>query len=236
MLYIAHCDNNGEFLTDFSEKVTNFLLNHHIQFEIKTFEDTEIFLKYYKKKTNFFQVIFLEADLKKVNGLALGEYIRKSNKNVLLIYVTSNTQYVYKAFALDVFRYIRKEKLEEELGECLNAVYRKLIETERKYTFKIREGSVTLKASEVMYFYFVDRHVEIHTAACVYHTTVYRLKDIEEKWIEECFVRIHRSCIVNMEYVQKIAGQDLVLINGEQLPISRYKQKMVKQMFTRQKK
>ena len=117
----------------------------------------------------------------------------------------------------------------------MEAVYKNLTQRERAYTFKVKEGTIKLKAREIMYFYFVNRHVEIHTSKGIYHTTVYRLKDIEEQLIEKYFMLIHRSCIMNVNYIQQVNGQEITLTNGEILTVSRYKLKEIQHVFTRKK-
>ena len=46
-------------------------------------------------------------------------------------------------------------------------------------------------------------------------------------------MRTHRSYLVNMKHIRRIQKNDLVLSNGNLVPISRRKEKELKQQFMR---
>ena len=52
------------------------------------------------------------------------------------------------------------------------------------------------------------------------------LTDIFDKLNDDCFYITHRSCIVNMNYVQTIKKNDGILMtNGDWVPLAQKKQK-----------
>lgn len=59
------------------------------------------------------------------------------------------------------------------------------------------------------------------------------LSAIENQLLEQHFMRTHRSYLVNMKHIRRIQKNDLVLSNGNLVPISRRKEKELKQQFMR---
>ncbi|MCC0650303.1 LytTR family DNA-binding domain-containing protein, partial [Clostridioides sp. ZZV15-6598] len=59
----------------------------------------------------------------------------------------------------------------------------------------------------------------------------YSLGKIEKDLKLDKFVRCHKSFIVNLSYVENIKPNIAILESGEEVPISRYRYKEVKEKF-----
>jgi len=60
------------------------------------------------------------------------------------------------------------------------------------------------------------------------------LGEVEKMLQSRCFLRIHRSYLVNMKRVREMEVKDnrlLILLRGNQLPVARRKRKMVLDML-----
>ena len=77
----------------------------------------------------------------------------------------------------------------------------------------------------------MDRVVHIVTFNSKFRTNIRRFKDIEDAFLSKGFVGIHRSCIVNQNYIKAIGDLEITLDNGEKLPVSRYRMEDVKKAF-----
>ena len=75
-----------------------------------------------------------------ITGLDVAKTIRQTNSNIILIFISSHEQYVFKSIEYRPFRYIRKEYLKEELPNALKAAY-KLIESDK-------DESIIVKADD----------------------------------------------------------------------------------------
>ncbi|WP_353654920.1 LytTR family DNA-binding domain-containing protein [Clostridium sp. CCUG 7971] len=61
----------------------------------------------------------------------------------------------------------------------------------------------------------------------------YSLEKIEKDLKQDKFVRCHKSFLVNLSYVENIKSNTIVLECGEEIPVSRYRHKEVKEKFLR---
>lgn len=70
----------------------------------KEFESAEEFLQ--EKKD--YDIIILDIDLPGVNGIELGKRILRNNKDTILIYLTSYTEYAWESYLIEAYQYILK--------------------------------------------------------------------------------------------------------------------------------
>ena len=79
-------------------------------------------------------------------------------------------------------------------------------------------------------------YVEVFSHVCIIHTTEgdveiqTSISDLEKNLLEG-FVRVHRSYLVNLEQIKKIAKTEIYLENGDIVPLSRRKYKDVNIAF-----
>jgi DNA-binding LytR/AlgR family response regulator len=119
-----------------------------------------------------------------------------------------------------------------ELDECLEKALRVVNNERTSYSFKTKEGLVKLSAQEILYFIYINRHVEVKTLNNYYILTVARFQDVINLFSGRDFIGIHRGCIVNVKYIKVINRLCIVLDNNEKLSISRYKMNEVFRAFT----
>jgi two-component system response regulator LytT len=229
MINIGICDDNSYFLDYIEDRIINTLKYGNICANAYKFVDGIELLRAYDNKDKPFDIIFLDIDMPKKDGIEIAELIRKRDEEVLLIFITSMDDEVYKVFKYNTFRYIRKTHIDMELEEALNSAVEKL--EGEKHVFKTICGDVALYISDILYFEFMDRVVQIQTFHGKHRTTIRRFKDVEDVFIPKGFIPIHRSCLVNERYIKSIGNLDITLDNEEKLPVSRYRLEEVKRSF-----
>lgn len=232
MIKIALCDDNNIFLKELQNLIEKYLVDHCVKGEINIYDNGRSLLKQLEEDKYFFDIIFLDIDMPDIDGIEVATQIRNINKNVVLIFLTSIEDRVYETFQFNTFRFIRKNCILTELNECLDKALR-LFENEKvSYSFKTRNGTVKLSVQDILYFIYINRHVEVTTIDNCYVLTITRFQDIINEFSNKNFVCIHRGCIVNVKYIKVINKLCIILDNNEKLSISRYKVDEVFQAFT----
>ena len=107
---------------------------------------------------------------------------------------------------------------------------RRLIETIREYSFSIQckknNEIYTIPLEDVYYIESVDKKTFIYCKSEVYETTN-TLINLEEKLTNTSFIRISKSCILNISYLQNVTPLwnhrfEATLKNYEKLIITRH--------------
>ena len=95
-------------------------------------------------------IVFLDIEMPGMNGIYVGNELKKANKNVLIFVITSYSEYLDDAMRFDVFRYLSKPLDKQRLFRnmkdaliCYNSITAKiLVETKQGYTrFSPRRSS-----------------------------------------------------------------------------------------------
>lgn len=186
-------------------------------------------------------VLFLDIQMPKLDGFDVVELL--GHEAPIIVFVTAYDEYAIKAFETQALDYLMKPVQHDRLAKTLEKINKliahndfppidKLIETHRKDAAPLtrilvrdRSNVHILPVEEVMYIEAQDDYIEIHTTKGSYLKNE-RISNLEEALDENQFCRIHRSYIMNIEYLSKIEPHTkdsklAILKNGRNLPISR---------------
>ena len=222
---IAICDDNTSFLNYFKPMLIKELELRSIKDEIETYTKAEVFLSHHRRKP--FTAIFLDLDMPEITGFEVARRLEEDG-NCFVIFITSHQELVYDSFSFRTLNFICKDPNSEVMQKRLHMVVRQLTEAlkqEKTIVLENKEqGRVSVKLCEVTY-------IESSSDHCIYHfndetdTIAVResIGDIEDRYREYDFIRVHKKYIVNLKYVFNISRskETVVFKGGSELPMSR---------------
>lgn len=221
MLKIAICDDEEKYIRDIEVLLKKYSDVNSIAMEFDKYTDG-ITLLNCLIDGNGYDMIFLDIEMDSINGIELAEKIRKIDKRVPIVYVTSYEAYWRRAYKVHAFQFIVKPVNEEELFSTMDdfiSAHKEL--TEKKVQLKCEEGIVFAIQSEIYYFYIEKKKtVHVKTATDEY-TVKENLRDIFEKLDNNQFYMSHKSCIINLRHVKSLEnGYDIIMEDGAFLPVA----------------
>lgn len=233
---IACCDDEKQQLELYKTMFTNIEMRQDIKLNVEYFLSGNFMLERFQSEKNPFDLVYLDMDMDEKSGLDLAKEIRQNyHSDCLILFLTNYPKYMQSSFDVRAFQYMIKPVQFEEFERKFNAA-RKYLEKDDKnrVVLKIDEDNVVFFTNEIYYIekeksskqflvYLEDK--------CVVAKGV--LSAIENQLLEQHFMRTHRSYLVNMKHIRRIQKNDLVLSNGNLVPISRRKEKELKQQFMR---
>jgi len=169
-------------------------------------------------------LLFLDIQMPGYTGLEVVQQIKDAHRPVI-IFITAYDQYALKAFEANAVDYLLKpfdkerfdgafnkaslligRKNQNEIFNKLISIYNKsgIENSGEKYLTRIlikeTKRIFFVKINEVYWFEASGDYVTLHTAT-KNHLINYRLNELEEKLNPEKFVRIHRSTIINVDFI-----------------------------------
>lgn len=184
---------------------------------------------------NLPNIIFLDVQMPKKNGLEIAKEIRENYKKIgysseklpVIIFATAFENYGYQAFKVNAYDYLLKPISEEMIEDVLNSLVNEYnilnINEEEKITVFSAGIHMNIPISDVLYFTADSKSVSVvtHTKTFTIHET---LINLEEKYSN--FVKIHRAFLVNPKYISKVSkveGNMFIQIkdHDKELPVSR---------------
>lgn len=92
------------------------------------YESGDAFLAAFPSKNH--QVVFLDICMEGTNGIETARILRRTDPDLLLVFVTSSPEYVWDAFPVHPFDYLLKPYREEKLFQLADELRRVLFRAE----------------------------------------------------------------------------------------------------------
>lgn len=182
-----------------------------------------------------FDLLFLDIRLPDMTGMEAAHRIRESDRNVMIIFVTSLTQYAVEGYSVQAFDYIVKPIGYESFAAKLERALRVLSYRRPGVVLdiKTREGSLRLSADMIHYFEVFDHDLLIHTDDGIIKQWG-SLSRYEKQLAEAHFDRCNSCYLVNLKFVRGIYG-DEVLVGNDRLAVSKSRRKAFLQALAQYK-
>lgn len=194
-------------------------------------------------------IIFSDIEMPSMNGISLHERIQ--HLKIPLIFVTAHTEFSLTAIKQQVFDYILKPVMEEELRDSLFRFFdfenRSTQNSIAQLSFSelsIRQkGKILIHALEKIYIIPLEEIVSLKAEGAYTNiqmmdgssiTSSKAIKYFEEELSDTGFLRIHRSNMVNVVYVKEInkkEGDQILLINGKSVTASKEGKNLILDYF-----
>lgn len=169
-------------------------------------------------------------------GIDIGNLIRMSGCESVIIYITSSEDYALDAYGVHAVRYLLKPIDENRLFEALDYSfsYAKL-RVDSLCLIKTKEGLLQRPYSKIEYVENAGRKLEVHMTDGEILKSLFIRKSFEEETQEitaqRNFLQIHKSFLVNLDYVKQLTPDSIIMESGKRLPVSRAKAATVKREY-----
>ncbi|MFK5878293.1 MAG: LytTR family DNA-binding domain-containing protein [Flavobacteriaceae bacterium] len=196
--------------------------------------------------------VFLDIEMPEMDGFQLLNSLKFRDFD--LIITTAFDNYAIRAFKESAIDYLlkpidsddliksvakiktNKEKntLGDELKKALETILPK--ENKSKIALPLPGKTVFINSSDIVYCKSDGNYTEIYFKDAKKEVLSKKLKTVEEIFQNEIFFRVHKSYLVNVDYIKELVkkdGQYLVLENGTSIPVSRTKKEALLEILSR---
>lgn len=195
---------------------------------IQTFTDPTKALIYTADKSNKIDLIFLDIQMSRLNGLTLAEHLPEETRIIL---TTAYPDYALQGYEMDVIDYLLKpfsfDRFQRAVHKMLLLKERidpakdngeKLKPTGDDFIF-VRTDYKTLKVkiADILYIEGSGNYVTLHTPKGKI-LVLQNLKKFEDQLKPYQFMRVHRSFIISFNHIDSIE-KGWILINDTEIPI-----------------
>lgn len=174
-----------------------------------------------------YDLIILDIEMPGIDGLSVARKLRELKQETALVFLTSHLEYALKGYEVNALRYLTKPVKKEQLTEIINHLIEKNSEA-RRILLKAEDEMVMVSVRDILYMEACNQDIRIVTGDREYLRR-YNIRDYEEQLNPYFFVRCHRSYLVNLSHIARIAGRDIVVDNQDIIPLSRTREKSVKE-------
>lgn len=221
MIKIAIVEDEAAVRDQLTDYVRRYTRQYGTEFEVTCFTDGDEILENYRPA---FDIIFLDVEMKRLNGMETAQRIRELDDDVLLIFITNMAQYAIKGYSVGALDYVLKPVPYFAFSQQLQKAVNQLARRARHYLAVPVDGGMRRLDTATIYYMESDGH-----KVCFYtedgdFIAPGALKAFEEKLANRPFARCNSGYLVNLAQVRGVQ-QSEVQVGPHTLQISRPRRK-----------
>lgn len=227
---ILICDDDQLFLKKIENMIQTYCREAGLSIQLVTASRKR---ELEKIDCSAFDIAFLDIDMGEFSGLDVARMIRSCNKDAIVIFVTNYLEYAPESFEVDAFRYLLKPKMDEKLRIYLQEAVDLHKEKHQIVSLQISGEVIDIPVEQILYIESMKRVITLYrTAGTGEPYRFYMTMDAMEKQLEPMgFLRIQKSYLVNMAYIQNLQCGQVVLNDQTTLKVSKKNYPEIKRKF-----
>lgn len=180
-----------------------------------------------------FDVLFLDIIMPGQNGIEVAAEVRNYDTNVKIIFLTISPEFAVQSYTVKAYFYQLKPLREEAFFRVLDAVLEECRQDRERCLILRCQGVITRMEPERLEFCeVIHRTLLFHLSSGKVLESIGSLDELGRQLAPYgCFLRVHRSYIVNLNYVQNISYRGVTMTSLAEIPIPRGKYNEIKDAF-----
>lgn len=221
MIHIAIVDDDLHDRQLLREYLKTYEANHMEEFELFDFDDGEMLAKDYRP---VFDIILLDIELKKMDGMTTAEHIREIDSNVVIIFLTNMPQYAIRGYAVEALDYVLKPVSYYAFEQCLaRALKRRQNRADSFLQISSGKGAMRKILLSSIYYVEIRGHTLIYYTKDGEFSAAGAIRDVEHR-VDSRFFRCNKCYLINMEHVESLNGS-FAIVGKYEVQISRARKK-----------
>lgn len=234
MIEIAVCDDEKDVLEGIKKKILQYGEKTGLELSVDVFcNAAELGAEIGKNKR--YQIYFLDMMMPQMDGIEIGQAIRRSDRQAVIICVTSSKDFAYRAFGIYAQRYLLKPLERSAFCEAMDFAVGRANDAGRQMFVKTSDGMRGILHRDVEYVENAGRMLHIYTTEG--KEIVSRIlrnsfeKSLKALLEDEDFIQVHKSFLVNLSCVDTYGQSQVVMRSGREIPVSKSRQAAVRSAY-----
>lgn len=220
-------DDDLEELTHLSELLESLLSKRHIQADVQGVSTQQDFHNYLAQEEP--DVVFLDIYLDdEAMGTELAKELREAKKNFSLIFVSTSNSHAWESYAVGADYYLLKPVTEASLGTALDKL--EVFHPTQLITIDTGRRYLSFNIDKIVAIEIRDKLCYIHTVSGIVQEYC-PLYTFEELLQHDCFLKVNRSVIINMHYVEGLEEETFVMSDGLRAVVRSREQKQMRALY-----
>lgn len=225
-IIIGICDDEEYFVNQVRLYCENYLENRYNNYQIVAMHSGEEILQYQGEQI---AILFLDIELKGMDGISVMRELVYKDYIWRIVFISTHEELVWDTFSVKTLGFERKPLQEERIGKYIQTALNEL-KRDTIIQFKKNDEDAYVRLSELYYIEGNANYIEVHTKT-KNQLIAGTIGEWEAKLKGTSVIRIHKSYLVNLEYVQ-IMGQGVqIQEKAVKLPIGRKFKNLVREQY-----
>lgn len=232
MIKIAICDDDSSVLNKLSTWIEKYRIERKLEIIYTVFQSPVELLAEMEKGISW-DILFLDIIMPGENGIDVAKEIRQFDTKTKIIFLTSASEFAVESYTVDAYFYQLKPVLEDSFLKLLDLVIEECRKNEQNsYILKHKKGISRIYLDELMYCEVMGRKLQFYMKNGQVFEVYGSLEDVSEQLkAYDCFQRVHRSFLINMDFIQDISSKVIIMRNCIEIPIPHGKYTSIKDKY-----
>lgn len=180
-----------------------------------------------------FDILFLDILMPGQNGIETAAEIRSYDRNIKIIFLTSSAEFAVSSYTVEAYSYLLKPLRWETFLQVMDSALEKY-ETEResRLILHCKNGITSLNPGRLEFCEVIHHTLLFHLSSGKVLESTGSLDELSRRLGRYgCFLRPHRSYLVNLGHVQSISYRAITMFSSAQIPVPRGKYGEIKDAF-----
>jgi len=167
-------------------------------------------------------MLLLDILMPGLTGMEAAKEIRRSDREIPIIFLTSSREYAVESYRVGAEDYIIKPVRKDEVYPSLDKQLIRFAQEEAYLTVKTGNGIIKLLFSQIVYVEVTNRTIQFVLVNGEVREAYGYLSDYEEKLLSDPhFFKPHRSYLINLRQVIELDKKGLITTVGKIVPVAR---------------
>ncbi len=227
MYNIGICDDEKDTCAQIADMVYEYGRKENVEIMVSVWNTGEALYQDLADKKPI-DLLFLDIELVSTSGIQIGKRIRNEleNPDISIAYISSKSSYALELFKIHPIDFLIKPVSAQDIWDTIDEALRLYRRGNTVFEYKANGYSCRLPHKYIIYFYSENKKINMVTKDSTVQFTG-KIKDIIVI-LPECFIQIHQSYIINMNYISECSYETVKMSGGVELNISQPYRKMVR--------
>jgi len=169
-------------------------------------------------------LLLLDIHMPKISGI---DFLKTLKNPPMVIFTTAYSEYALQGYSLDVIDYLMKPvsfdrflKAVQKARDFHSLKHQQKSSSDEYFFIKCDSKFERINFNEVLFVESLQNYVVINTSEKKYITYL-TLSAVGEQLPSSQFMKVHKSYLIALNKVKAIEGNEILVMNGSKIPISR---------------
>lgn len=229
-MQIAIVEDDDLSAKELEKHIQHFCSENTVDIHYTRFPSGSEFIRSY---TPVWDLILMDIEMPHINGIETARQIRKTDSEVLIMFITQMAQYAIEGYSVNALDYVLKPVNYYAFSLKLKHVLQ-LLASRQTATIIIsnQSGKFRIALNALRYVEVVNHTLHYHTLSeCLTTTSAPSLGKLTDSLSDKGFVRSHQGYLVNLHYVTRY-DKTSICVGDDRIPLSRtYYKNFVQQLL-----
>lgn len=200
------CDDDGRFAKKLEQLIMQYYRNMGMTIDTTVVTNPQNLLK--RNDLANFDIAFLDADMKPIDGIEVGRALRKRKPKIIIVFVSAYLEFAPKGYTIDAFRYVLKQDIQNTLPLCLSDILQHFTPDRAFLTYKQRGEVFRIPCHDIMYIQSDLRKLNVFGDNSLEPIASFygKLSEYTDLLSRQGFLQINKSTLVNMVHIKSFAS------------------------------